>query len=92
MKTRYPVVTDALERVLATFVAALLGLATADGLDWTDWGSLDNWKAWAAAALTSAFTLVKTLIAMQVAKRNGQATSASLAPQVQLQPTGDPVL
>lgn len=86
MGSRLPIARDILERVLATFVASLLGLATADGVDLTDALSPASWKGWAAAALIAAFTLLKTMVAAQVAKRNGSASSASLDPAVRLEP------
>lgn len=84
---RFPVGRDAIERIGSTFVQALLALATADGIGWIDWANLSNWKAWGAAALAAAFSTVKVVIATQIAKRRGSATSASLDPAVQLQPT-----
>lgn len=86
MAARFPIARDIFERVASTFVVALLGMATADGVGWVDWFGLASWKAWAGAALIAAFTLLKTLVATQIAKRNGQATSASLDPGVRLQP------
>ena len=78
---RYPIARDIIERVGATFVLTLLSLATADGINWTDWGSMDNWRAWAIAALTAAFSLVKGIIATRFGRE-----SASLDPAVGLQP------
>ncbi len=89
MREKYPVVADAVERILATFVVTVLGLATADGVDITAATNVDNWKTWLTAGIVAAFTLVKTIIAAQVSKRAGKATSASLAPSVQLQPTDE---
>jgi len=86
MGEKFPVVKDAAERVIMTFVLTVLALATADGVDWTDWGSLSNWQTWAVAGITAAFTLVKAIVAAQIGKVNGHATSASLAPSVKLQP------
>lgn len=85
---RFPVLRDAVERVLATFVVSLLGLATADGVGWVDWANVSNWRVWGISGLVAAFTVLKTAIATRIAKRNGQATSASFDPAVQLQPTG----
>lgn len=79
---RFPIGRDIVERVLATFVLTVLGLATADGIDWTDWGSLDNWQTWGVAGIVAVFTLVKGLIATKIGGR-----SASLDPAVKLQPT-----
>lgn len=81
VRERYPVVADATERIVATFVVSVLGLATADGVDLQSFLSIDNWKTWATAAVISAFTLLKTIIA---ARLNGP--SASLAPSVRLEP------
>lgn len=79
---KLPIGKDVFERVAATFVVTVLGLATADGLDWADWTDLTNWKTWATAGLTAAFSLVKSLIALRIGGR-----SASLAPSVELKPT-----
>ena len=83
---KFPVATDIFERVAATFGVTLLTFLTSDMLNWQDVLKLDNWKGWGTAALAAAFTTLKGLLATQVAKRNGQATSASLAPSVQLEP------
>jgi uncharacterized protein (DUF983 family) len=80
-----PVAVDVAERVAATFVVTVLGLASADGLQWTDWTNMKNWQTWATAGLVSAFTLVKSLIALKVGGK-----SASLAPSVELEPVRDP--
>ena len=88
MNGHVPVVTDAFERILATFVVTVLGAATADGVGLVDALSLDNWKAWGLAGIVAAFTLAKTIVAAFVNRRNGQATSASLAPSVVLEPAG----
>ena len=85
MAPRFPLVRDAFERVVFTFVAAVLGLATADGVDLTQATSLGSWKAWGAAGLIAAFTLLKTIIAARI----GSGTSASVDPAVQLRPTTD---
>jgi hypothetical protein len=89
MREKYPVVTDAVERIVATFVVTVLGLATADGVDLQNALSIDNWKTWITAGVVAAFTLLKTIIAAQVSKRGGKATSASLAPSVQLKPEAE---
>lgn len=83
---RFPVGRDVAERVLSTFVLTVLTLASADGLDWTDWTDMGNWRAWAVAGLAAAFSLTKGLLASQVGKMRGRATSASLDPVVKLQP------
>lgn len=80
---RFPIGRDILERVLATFGLTVLALATADGVDWTDWGSVDNWKTWGVAGIAAAFSLIKGLIATRVGGR-----SASLDPAVKLAPSG----
>jgi hypothetical protein len=84
---RFPVGRDIAERVLATFVMTVLGLATADGINWTDWGSLDNWQTWGVGGLTAGFSLLKGLIASRISKRQGR--SASLDPGVKLQPVSE---
>lgn len=86
MGGKFPVVTDALERVVMTFVVTVLGGVTADGVGIDEALDLGHWKVWALAGVVAAFTLLKTLIAAQIAKRGGQAVSASLAPSVALQP------
>lgn len=78
---KLPIGKDIFERVAATFVVTVLGLASADGLDWTQWTSLDNWQTWGAAGLAAVFSLIKGLIATKVGGR-----SASLAPGVELAP------
>lgn len=83
-----PVLTDAFERVASTFVVTVLTLATTNGLNIQDYLVLDNWKAWGFAGVAAALTVVKTIVAAFIARRNGQAASASLAPSVVLEPTG----
>lgn len=83
---KFPVARDIVERVLSTFVLTLLTLATADGINWADWADLRNWQSWGVAALAAAFSLFKGLLASQIGKRGGAATSASLDPGVQLAP------
>jgi len=78
---KIPVARDVAERVLATFVVAVLGPATADGIGWIDWANVDNWKVWGVAGLTAAFTLIKALIATKTGQK-----SASLDPAVALEP------
>ena len=85
---RFPIFADIFERVVATFGVVLATFLTSDALNWQDVLQLDNWKGWATAALAAAFTTLKAAVATQISKRQGQATSASLAPSVQLQPTG----
>lgn len=81
---KLPVGADVVERVLATFFVTVFGLATADGIGWTEWADLGNWKTWATAGLAAAFSLVKSLIALRVGRK-----SASLAPQVGLAPVSE---
>lgn len=86
MGAKFPIARDIFERVAATFVATVLGLATADGVDLQNALSVDNWKTWGVAGVVAAFTLLKSIVATQIAKRGGQAASASLDPAVQLEP------
>lgn len=86
MSNRFPVGRDVFERVLWTFLAATLTPAVADGVGWINWGSLANWQSWLAGGMVAAFTLVKSLIATQIGKVNGEASSASTDPAVKLQP------
>lgn len=81
--TRFPVARDIVERVVATFAASVLGLATADGVGVQDVLNIGSWKLWAASGIVAAFTLLKTLIASRV---GSGAPSASLDPAVKLQP------
>lgn len=81
LANRYPVARDIAERVVATFVVTMLGLATADGIDWQDWGDWGHWQAWATSALAAAFSLLKGVIAVRVGR-----PSASLDPAVALAP------
>jgi uncharacterized protein (DUF983 family) len=78
---KVPIWRDIVERVAATFVVVLIGEALAGVVGWADWAELDNWKAWANAALIAALTLLKTLIASRLGQR-----SASLDPAVGLRP------
>lgn len=68
MKRLPPFPRDALERIGATAVAAVLGVAVV---------YLTDIPAWWAPVLISGFTAVKT----QVARYVGQSTSASLLPE-----------
>lgn len=79
--TKFPVGRDIFERVAATFVVSVLGLATADGVDLQSVLSVDNWKTWLTAGVIAAFTLVKALIATAISGKG-----ASLAPGVALEP------
>jgi hypothetical protein len=49
---------DAAERVVATFIAVLVGVFSAEGFS-TD--SLDEWRFWAPILITTAITVVKAL-------------------------------
>lgn len=89
MGAKFPIARDIFERVAATFVATVLGLATADGVDLQNVLSIDSWKTWGVAGVVAAFSLLKGLIATQIAKRGGQAASASLDPAVRLDPVPD---
>jgi hypothetical protein len=86
MGSKFPVARDVFERVVMTFLAAVAASIVSDAANWTDVLSLSNWKAWGFAGLAAAFTLVKSLLATQVGKMNGKAASASLDPEVKLQP------
>lgn len=86
MGAKFPIARDIFERVAATFVVTVLGLATADGVDLQNALSLDNWKTWGVAGLVAGFTLLKSVIATRIGKRGGQAVSASLDPAVRLDP------
>jgi hypothetical protein len=88
MGPKFPVVKDAVERIVATFVVTVLGLATAPAIGVESVLKLDNWKAWALAGVVAAFALAKTVVASWIGRVNGRATSASLAPGVKLQPEG----
>lgn len=88
---RFPVIRDAFERIYSTFGVALLAILSSDLINLQDVLKLDNWKGWGLAALTASFTALKTMIAAQVAKRRGQATSASFDPAVQLKPKSEVV-
>ena len=86
MRPSFPVVKDAIERIVATFIVTVLGLATAPAVGVEGVLKLDNWKAWGLAGVIAAFTLLKTVVAAWIGRVNGRATSASLAPGVKLQP------
>ncbi len=86
--TRFPVVRDALERIWNTAWQTAAAVLTADGVNLIDLRDLGLWQAAGLAGLGAGWALIKTLVAAQVAKRNGEAVSASLDPQVRLQPTG----
>lgn len=88
MSPKFPVIKDAVERIVATFVVTVLGLATAPAIGVEGVLKLDNWKAWGLAGVVAAFTLLKTVVASWLGRVNGKATSASLAPSVKLQPEG----
>ncbi len=84
---KLPVARDIFERMVGTAAAAIAAQILSDAANWQDVLKVDNWKGWAFVGAASAFTFLKGLLATQVAKRNGRASSASLDPAVQLQPT-----
>jgi hypothetical protein len=88
---RYPIVADIAERVGATFAAGVVSAWVSDVANWQDQFTAGSVRTYVGAGVLAAVTLLKAMGATWVSRRNGQATSASLAPQVQLQPTGDVV-
>jgi hypothetical protein len=89
--SRFPVLRDIVERVASTFGAAVLGAWVSDGLNWQNYFHADTIKTYVAAGVVAVITLLKGMAATWVARRNGQATSASLDPAVKLQPVGGAV-
>ncbi|MGW0736974.1 hypothetical protein [Streptomyces sp. NPDC002851] len=51
--------TDLIERTIATYAAAFLGLLLADGFDFT---RISSWTAAAVAAIPTALTVVKSAL------------------------------
>lgn len=66
--------TDMLERAIATYAVAFLGLLLADGVDLT---SVSVLKAAAIAALPAGLTVVKSFLASFI----GDTSSAALLPR-----------
>jgi hypothetical protein len=82
MASKFPVAKDIAERVIATFVVSVLGLATSDAVGWQDVLKLDNWKLWSAAGLVTAFSLLKNLITSKIGGKGASAVpSVTLAPE-----------
>jgi hypothetical protein len=99
MPYRFPVTRDAFERLVRTFLQAVLAAGITDGLDWQNLLSLDTWKTYALAGVAAVLSAVMSWLATLVGKVGGAATSASFDPEVKLQPVdgaaplpGDPVV
>lgn len=90
MGAKFPIARDIFERVYNTAWQTVLAVLTADGVDLIDLRDMDLWKGAGLAGLGAGFALLKSLVGTQIAKRRGQASSASLDPAVQLEPVGGP--
>ena len=86
IRQKFPIVTDIVERVASTFGAGVVAAWVSSGLDWQHSFTADSVRTYVGAGVLAAFTLLKGMAATFISRRNGQATSASLAPSVQLEP------
>lgn len=86
IRQKFPVVTDIVERVGSTFIGAVLTAWVSSGLDWQHAFTPGSVRTYVGAGALAVFSLIKGMAATFVNRRNGQATSASLAPSVQLEP------
>lgn len=86
MGEKFPVMRDAFERLVRTFLQAVLAAGISDGIDIQNVLSLDTWKTYALAGIAAAISLIMSAIATRVARYQGRASSASLDPEVKLQP------
>lgn len=85
---RFPVARDIVERVLSTFATAVVAAWVSAGADWQSAFQPDQARTYVGAGVLAVLTLVKGFIATLVARRGGQAVSASFDPAVKLQPVG----
>lgn len=66
---------DAAERVIATFIAVLVGVFASDGFDVS---SLSSWKFWAPILITTAITVVKALGFGAVSPNTGASAGTTI--------------
>jgi hypothetical protein len=91
MGAKFPIARDIFERVANTAWQTAAAVITADGVNLIDLRDVTFWQGAGIAGIGAGWALFKTLVATQLAKRNGKASSASLDPAVQLEPVSHPV-